>query len=138
MATRVPGQAFQDLRPLEGLSNDETFRADQEVSSTGLEIIFYTSRNLWAATRTSTELPFEPAEGIGIEGASPCMSGDGRALYYVSDGDVFRASPAAIGQPWGKGQRILPTTGFGRVDVSPDELRLLASCTLSTNRRIRC
>ena len=80
MATRVPGQAFQDLRPLEGLSNDETFRADQEVSSTGLEIIFYTSRNLWAVMRTSTELSFEPAEEIGIEGVCPCMSGDGRAL----------------------------------------------------------
>jgi hypothetical protein len=126
MATRVQGKAFGDAIPLEGLGDDDTYRTSPEVSSTGLEIIFGIAGGaLVAATRGSAELPFEPAQEIGIEGGSPSLSGDGRSLYYVSQGDVFRTTRAEVGQPWGGGDRILPTTGFGSVDVSPDERRLL-------------
>lgn len=124
-ASRPPGQAFGDMTPLVGLSADETFRSDPEVSSTGLEILFFTTEGLAAARRSSAELPFEPAEAIGIQGGSPSLSGDGLSLYYVNEGDVFRATRTEVGQPWSEGERILPTTGFGLVDVSPDERRLL-------------
>lgn len=129
-ATRPAGsQAFGKPVFISELSNDGAFRADTEISSSGLEIFYRLVEGsvIETATRSSLAAEFGPPEETGLTGGSPVLSAAGLSLYFLKEGSVQRTRRRAIGEPWGTPATVLPATGslYYSIDISTDERRLL-------------
>jgi hypothetical protein len=125
-ATRpAVGQAFGQVTLLEELA-DAALPLHPEVSPSQLEMFYvFDLDRIEVMTRATPTSPFGASVPTGFQGTSPSLSGDGLALYFTSDGTVFRSTRAAIGAAWSAPVTVLPTEEHFAVDVSPDELRLL-------------
>ncbi len=129
-ATReAADQAFDEPTFFSELSGDGVFRADPEISSSGLEIFYrlVTGSAIETATRSSTASEFGMPRDTGLTGASPVLSADGRSLYFLNKDGVRRAVRSDIGEPWGSPVTVFPANGalYYSIDISRDELRLL-------------
>ena len=122
------GEAFGEPTPLPSPGGENSFYP--ELSTSGTELFFSAGviGSIQTATRSSPTSAFGAPEDTGLDGGSASLSGDELAIYFIGSGQVVqRATRAAIGEPWGAPETVLPTTGFSTVDVSPDELRLLVT-----------
>lgn len=129
-ATReAADQAFDEPTLVSELSGDGVFRADPEISSTGLEIFYRVvdGSAIETATRASAAGEFGTPSDIGVVGSSPALSADGRSLYFLQEGGVQRVVRRAVGEPWGNPRTVLPANGalYISIDISTDELRVL-------------
>lgn len=130
VATRETGdKAFGQPTPIAELSGDGVFRADPEISSSGLEILYrlIDGSAIESATRSSPAGEFGAPEGTGLTGTSPALSADSLSIYFLDEGNVQRARRRAIGEPWATPATVLPATGslYYSIDISTDERRLL-------------
>jgi hypothetical protein len=104
--------------PVPGASDATLAEDDCSLSSNKLELYFKrtdggTNNNLYMMTRASLTDAWGSPMGIGVlnsttQEESPRLSPDDLTLYFGRDGDIYKSTRTAVGQPWSAASPVTP------------------------------
>lgn len=125
---------FVDVKlvPGTGLNLLGTFEGAPSISADQLELFFHSNRegglgnfDVYRATRTGPDRPFEDVENLGsevnsagTERAQDISPFDDRTLFFYRDGDIFQAIRSGVGQPFGSVTSLGEPVNSGQDDRS--------------------
>lgn len=136
VATRlVNSQPFGTPERLTELDDVNVFEDAPNISKTGTEIFYRKSvlespgSSIWTASRGSAAAKFTNAQSLGVDGYEPSITGDGLTLYYmaIEAPTVRKLTRPSIGAPWSAPADVMPSMGYGGLDISADGLKLVLS-----------
>lgn len=138
VTTREPGGDWGPPKPLDWPVNSAFADSGPSLSAGGLSLYFasdrvggYSGFDLWVATRSSTDAPWEQAVNLGFRVNTagyenhPSISADGLSLYFSSNRagglshDIWVTTRKTVNSPWETPVNLGPLVNSYGIELSP-------------------